>query len=383
LNGPITIIDKSLLQALSPDEVDELCLHFSLVETPVLIQEIVADLRTQRKGRVPLDVVKALARKMSRAHASRPVNFRKAAIADLHLYYVPMIGQIPLDTSQSNVHVSKDGKGLLYDKAPEQEMWARWEDGDFSGAEQSDADDWRRQIAEVDLEHARSEWKQHFGKRFDDARDLQQVIQKVDELLASFSAEVQRELVHSILDFLEAPRKTLWFVSMLGAAGLIPRLKDLAPYAASLARLRLTFLAGLSRGFIGPRPEHLADMQYLFYAPFCMVFISSDSFHRDMWAATSGRNTFLWGPQVKADLARRRAEREKLQPPSTTEFNDSIDFVWRKYFRRMRNEPVKPRPRNPKEDAAIIAEINARMKEFETYQERPPRARRPRERNPS
>lgn len=48
---------------------------------------------------------------------------------------------------------------------------------------------------------------------------------------------------------------------MLFKAGLMPRLKDLAPYAASVLRLYLTFIGRLGRGFIGPRPSHYVDLQ--------------------------------------------------------------------------------------------------------------------------
>jgi hypothetical protein len=90
------------------------------------------------------------------------------------------------------------------------------------------------------------------------------------------------------------------------------RIRDFAPYAASVLKLYLSFIGGLGRGFIGPRPSHYVDLQYLFYAPFCMVFVSEDKFHGEMWQAASGRSTFVWGHDLKADLNVRFAARKEM-----------------------------------------------------------------------
>jgi hypothetical protein len=64
--GPILTFDKSFLQMLSSEEVDELDLQFKLFVTPVLVSEILADLKhpSPQPGRLPEQMVRALARKM-------------------------------------------------------------------------------------------------------------------------------------------------------------------------------------------------------------------------------------------------------------------------------------------------------------------------------
>lgn len=94
---------------------------------------------------------------------------------------------------------------------------------------------------------------------------------------------------------------------------------EFAPYAVSVLRLFLAFVCGLARGFIGPRPTNYIDLQYLYYSPFCMVFVSNDKFHREMWGATSGVHSFVWGKELKDDLRRRidiRAQTKKSDEPS-------------------------------------------------------------------
>ena len=49
----------------------------------------------------------------------------------------------------------------------------------------------------------------------------------------------------------------------------------------------------------------IMDLMYLFYLPFCMVFVSSDWIHKEC-SPLFLRNdqTFVWGPEMKKDLKR-------------------------------------------------------------------------------
>jgi hypothetical protein len=42
------------------------------------------------------------------------------------------------------------------------------------------------------------------------------------------------------------------------------KIASVAPYAASILRLYLTFVGCIAKGLIGPRASHYADLQYLF-----------------------------------------------------------------------------------------------------------------------
>jgi hypothetical protein len=81
-----------------------------------------------------------------------------------------------------------------------------------------------------------------------------------------------------------------------------PKFRDFAPYAAYVSRLDATFAMGVSTGVVTTRRTNVVDLEYLFYAPFTMAFCSADRFHETLWPATTGRNTFLHGIELKADL---------------------------------------------------------------------------------
>jgi hypothetical protein len=342
--GPLLIFDKSFLEMLNPEEVSELSIHFKFVGTPTLIGEIIADLKLEpSKKRVPIDVVRALSAKMQEAHGLQPANFRKLAVANICAHEIRMAGQVPVDASAPNVRVSADGKGVLYDSTPEQRLWARWASGTFDTDDVETATIWRNGIEQIDLPAVAMVWKEFASQHFGAARDQDELISGVDAMLRDPDPAAQRNVLGMTLDFVGAPQGVRRFAFALMAIREMRSVLEFAPYAASLIRLFLSFVCGLARGFIGPRPTNYIDLQYLFYAPFCMVFVSNDKFHRQMWPAVSGVNTFLWGQDLKDDLRRRvevrrgltesepravsGAERSSAAEPSV------ISEAWRRYMR--------------------------------------------------
>jgi hypothetical protein len=79
------------------------------VGTPLLVREIIANLKKDPSlaKRLPVEVVRELARKMNQAHGVQPADFRKLAIANLCGAEVPMFGQVPVDTeAPGDTHLS-------------------------------------------------------------------------------------------------------------------------------------------------------------------------------------------------------------------------------------------------------------------------------------
>jgi hypothetical protein len=80
--------------------------------------------------------------------------------------------------------------------------------------------------------------------------------------------------------------------------------KSWAPYSSSIARLGMIFCCCLTLKYVTSRATNVLDLQYLFFAPFGMVFVFHDRLHRDLWPATTTEATFVWGAELKADLQR-------------------------------------------------------------------------------
>lgn len=76
---------------------------------------------------------------------------------------------------------------------------------------------------------------------------------------------------------------------------------SLAPYATSVLRLYIAFMAALALGITTLRPSNVIDLQYLFYAPFCMAFVSNDRLHAQLFPAAGSPAIFVTGEAMKAD----------------------------------------------------------------------------------
>jgi hypothetical protein len=355
--GPLAIFDKSFVESLNVEEIDEFSYWFSPVCPPTLISEIIADLKhpKPRAGRIPDELVKTLARKMSSAHGAEPAPVNKLVVGDLCGNRVSMIGQVPIDVEAPHVRVNRDGTGVLIDETPQQEMWWRWASGDFSTDDEATAIAWRSGLAAVDLEELRDQWRP-FAKWIGPSSDLRDVVNAVDAFMSTPRRDFQQEIVRLGLSLVSAEtwqRNAAYnYLIQLGRRALV---RDYAAYAASVVRLYLVFATGLARGFIGPRPSHSVDLQYLFYAPFCMVFISGDKLHRDLWeaGAVTTTATYADGARLKADLKERAARRKEMTPDDYTARNQQyglfpepipgslVNETWSRY---MSPEMAKPRP---------------------------------------
>src|SRR5262249_44373543 len=80
-------------------------------------------------------------------------------------------------------------------------------------------------------------------------------------------------------------------------------LADFAPYAAYALTVELFFQVALGGGLIGDGPSNRADIVFLFYLPFSMVFVSSDDLHRKCAPLfMRADQDFVWGIDLKSAL---------------------------------------------------------------------------------
>jgi hypothetical protein len=335
--GPLLMFDKSFLQMLSVEEMDELALNFKFVITPILISEITADLRLPSDRKVLAEgVVRRLATKMRRNNGVTNAHFRLLGIAEMtnSIGRVSLLGQAIVDSSASNVHFTENGRGMMYDSIPEQRIWDDWSQGRFSDEAFAYADRWRGQIPQIDVPGIKASWGEFTTRFLPGAKVLADVISRIDSQIKSKPYSNQLESLFMIWHFLEMSEETCAFSYMLWNARLTPRALDVFPYATSVARRAMTFCAALRLNLVTARPANVLDLQYLFYALFSMVFVSNDRLHQQLWKATVGNNDFVWGEEMKADLrAHLDARRETAngpQPPEKpyiTRFNSTNSVI--------------------------------------------------------
>jgi hypothetical protein len=150
--GPIILLDKSIFQSLSHDEVGFLFKHYTVCIPPVLILEIMGDIsKPPREEYFKLNDAQWLAQKVEGSDSGIPVNCRKMLTASLLGNPIPMTGQIPLDTGV-RVPDSKGGYGVVFEEPYARKLLRKWAAGTFTDKDHETSNILRETIQTFDLE---------------------------------------------------------------------------------------------------------------------------------------------------------------------------------------------------------------------------------------
>lgn len=132
--GPISLFDKSFLQSISVDESVWFDHFFLAVVCPIFYVETLADLAKEPSKRGPPEViVRELAKKFPEMGGSPCVYHHDMCVNDLLGNRVPMTGQVPRPGGRPVK------SGTLYDQAPEEIAFQRWQRGQFEEVERLSA----------------------------------------------------------------------------------------------------------------------------------------------------------------------------------------------------------------------------------------------------
>ena len=150
-----------------------------------------------------------------------------------------------------------------------------------------------------------------------------------------------------------------------------PPFHEFAPYTAHVLTVDAFFYIAVSAHLISrDRPSNRIDMAYLYYLPFCMVFVSSDSLHeKTVPLFLSSDQAFVHGRELKSDLARLDQHYSCLppevrergimvfahDPPEDTGFLTTR--LWDRFLPKWREIAKDRRPRDPQEDALVLAHM--------------------------
>ena len=297
--GPITLFDKSFLQSLSVDESVWFD-HFFLANVcPLFYGETLADLdKTAREGRTPEEEVGIIADKFPEMRGMPCGYHRTQCIGEMLGHPVLMTGQVPLP--RGRMVKSDGGRAAVFEPSQEADAFARWQRREFSEIEHQYARAWRSDAALLNM--AESSAAVEALSVLEKCKDLDQA-----RLSAADVVHHQRrplEWLSLVLNALEIPlglsQQTLkrWISSGKGPLG------EFAPYTAYVLEVEVFFQIALASNLISSeRASNRLDIAYLFYLPFCMMFVSNDRLHRRCAPLFLRPNQeFVWGPDLKANL---------------------------------------------------------------------------------
>ncbi len=366
--GPITLFDKSFLQSLSLDESVWFDAFFLSNISPVFFVETLADLeKSIRQGRTPEREVRIIADKTPALHPN--INMYHTSICNGNLlgYEVPMTGQILV--SGGNPVKTADQSGIIFKQPPEVEAFHRWQKNEFLAVERLYAKKWRRMLTSITFEQA-LQGLNSIGINPRNCKTLEEA-KSISESLANISGYSfdRMKFIFSVLNTPEHLFKII--LDRWGFSGC-PSLKIFAPYAAHVFTIEMFFYIATAANLISQKKvSDKIDLSYLFYLPFCMMFVSSDKIHKRCTPLfLRSDQAFIWGPDLKEDLKRideyydRLPESEKEKglyaianrPPCDESF--LVSSLWDRFLPNWKEMPAQSLPRKDGVSEHLIKEIN-------------------------
>ncbi len=327
------IFDKSTLQSISVDESCWLQNFFLSNVTPMLYVETLADLEKEGYGTLtPQQVVGDLALKTP-SSAYPNIDFHTLVTHDLLGNPVEMSNRPILRGGETKL--SPEGKiGVHFKEFPETVALSRWQKGEFLEIERDFAKRWRQTLLNLSFDA---------------------MIGQVRNIVPSGTK-------------LSSLQDVKIFVN------------EFAPYAAYVLKIDLFIYLSMMLGLESKdRPSHKVDLAYLYYLPFCHVFVSNDRLHARLTPLFMEHGqTFIRGQDLKSSLKQlddhysKLPEEVKVQgiirfaPYPPDEFETVVHNLWDKYLPvwRKHNTERKTGTDFPKDsDKELVEYLNRVEKE--------------------
>ena len=322
--------------------------------------------KTVREGRTPEQEVGIIADKFPDMHGMPCSYHRDLCKGELLGYSIPMTGQIPL--ARGRRVESQGGRAAVFEPSPEADAFARWQRREFLDIERQYARVWRGQLATIDANEA-SAAIASLGVSMK-CKDLGQA--KLSAAKALRRGNKPYEWICFALRILGAPERSCQQVLKRWIRSGKPALVDYAPFTAFIVEVEVFFQIALASDLISKeRASNRLDIAYLFYLPFCMMFVSSDRLHqRSAPLFLRPDQEFVWGPELKRNLGElneyylalpESAKQEGLYsfadgPPPVG--NQVVYSLWDRFLPRWREPDAQSYPK-PGQRGPTAAEVMA------------------------
>ena len=260
-------------------------------------------------------------------------------------------------------------RGMILSEMPELEAFQRWQDGEFLQVERLFARVWRAGLSDFDLDTVYRYFRPPAGVRL---RSLDAAKRTAEQLLRRDGSRYAT--LRLALQVLGVPRQ-LWprILQRWRAAGG-PHLVDFAPYTAHVLTVEVFFNFAIGSDLISrERPSNKIDIAYLYYLPFCMVFVSHDKLHaRTAPCFLAPDQIFVHGTDFKRDLAaidahyaalpeevRQRGVMEFAFYPPDGDF--LVTRLWDRFLSGWRKKRDRKQPASSEREKRRLAEHLRRM----------------------
>ncbi len=278
-----------------------------------------------------------------------------------------MTGQISLAGGR---FVKVGGKtGIVFQKPPEAEAFSRWQKHQFKEIERRYAQAWRAALSNLNLSEVAKGFRA-LGVDAKSCRTLEDAKAMAERVVCS--RDNPRQTMKLAFLFIKVPQQLHQPVLDCWGSFSYRPLVEHAPYAAYVLTVEIFFQIALAARLISSeRPSNRVDIAYLFYLPFCMIFVSSDRLHRRCAPLFQrGDQEFVWGQHLKEGLRELNGYYSKLpdstkekgvmsfahHPPKEGDF--LVGQLWDRHLPQWR-EMKEPDPSHKSgDDSKLIEEIN-------------------------
>lgn len=346
--GPTVLFDKSFIQSLSLDESVWFDYFFVSNICPIFYAETLADLSKDFKNnRTPEGAVSAIAAKVPQMRGGPCVHHQTLCFQNLIGNTVPLTGQIPM--SGGYPVRDRDGIGIIFKQSPESRAFHRWQRGQFRELEREFAADWRAELCFTNLKGANATLAK-LGFPTSQCKNLREAAVISKSMVDQDSLDFIK--INALCSFQKINSKNRDRILARWRSNGCENIRTYAPYAAHVLEVDLFFYLALASSLISDdRPSNRIDIAYLYYLPFTDIFVSSDKLHRNATEAVSFPCKFVWGQELKSDLASINhyyseiSDDEKLKglpsfanyPPETS--SSFVKSLWDHYREAPHTEP--------------------------------------------
>jgi hypothetical protein len=337
--SPTIIFDKSAFQSLSRREHAQRFFRYEENITPILLREILADLAKTYPEKSPEEAVQVLAQKFLGSGGFINTDYRKLCLGHLTGWgHFEMVRRPVLD-DYSRVREPDGSISLYVGPTAANEAIMRWADAEFSERERRSAAGLRAKAASLSLDALYGRLRQHHVL-IPRPKRIAEIATIADDLL------IRPELQWAFIDWMMAqlgfePRLRSEVEQRWLSLGR-PLLAKFAPYAHHCARVLLLLLIGMRHKILSDRKTNRLDAEYLFYTPFCDVFVSGDRLHRQLAPMVlDEKQTFVWIDKFKSKM--QKLALATRQNPDGVEC--SASGAASDQDRRVREMPTRPNSR--------------------------------------
>ncbi len=297
--GPITLFDKSFIQSLSIDSSVWFDRFFLTNICPVFYAETLANLNKDWGGNKSPEIETStkLAAKFPDMNGFPCLHHFDLLINNLLGHKVPTTGQIP---SHGRPAKALNTSGIVHDKLPEADDFLRWASREFSEADHEFAVEWYKNISNLDLDTITNGFKSA-GINQEICPTLQEAKKFAENLVNRPNKSA--DCIETELDFLGVPSDLRQRILDRWISEGRQVLSIFAPYAAYMLTVENFFYIARAAGLIPLTTSSWMDLCYLYYLPFCMVFVSTDKLHKRCAPLFMREDQqFIWGEDLKNDL---------------------------------------------------------------------------------